>query len=340
MSNLALKMSIKASPRDIEKLVDGLGVVPSGNLDSVSAEAVGVAAVQLLLKRYDSLADYIIDMNLYVEDAVNRRAQLVVFPAYTGLLPFCFMPQYEETMRKLRPLEDKNLLDVQYISESLALFADFVYEVFSTTMSLLAARHGVYIMAGTSLIFEEDDLRHRAFLFDDRGELVGYQDKVSLNPVEQDLGLGEGAEIRTFHTPLGAVSMVVTDDIHYYETGRIAKEQGASILLNPAVFARDYTPVDAAAGLNLRVQENRVYGVQSVLVGDSGLGFPLEGPCAIYAPNDMVRNKNGILEQGSGRFAPDILCRRLNFDRLRDITNPYTADKNPTFMDKYVDRLY
>jgi predicted amidohydrolase len=158
--------------------------------------------------------------------------------------------------------------------------------------------------------------------------------------VEQDLGLEEGAEIRMFPTPLGAVSMIVADDIHYYETAKIAKELGASILLNPTVFSREYTPVDAAAGLNLRVQENRVYGVQSVLVGDSGLGFPLEGPCAIYAPNDMVRNKNGILEQGSGRFAPDILCRRLNLERLRDIINPYTADRNAAFMDKYVDRLY
>jgi predicted amidohydrolase len=250
------------------------------------------------------------------------------------------MPQYEETMRKLRPLEDKSLLDIQHLSDSLDMFADFVYEIFSATMSLLAARHGVYIMAGTSLIYEEDELRHRAFLFDDTGELAGYQDKISLNRVEQDVGLEEGAEIRTFHTPLGAMTIVVADDIHYYETGRIAKEQGANILLNPTVFVRDYTPVDAAAGLNLRVQENRIYGVQSVLVGDSGLGFPLEGPCAIYAPNDMVRNKNGILEQGKGRFAPDILCRRLNFDRIRDISNPYTADKNPTFMDKYVDRLY
>lgn len=340
MSNLAMMMSVKVSPKEIEKLVDRLGISPSGNLDNVNTEAVGVAAVQLALKRYDSLADYVVDMNLYVEDAVNRRAQLVVFPAFSGLLPFSFMPQYPDTIRKLRSPEGSGLPDMKALNDSVALFADFVYEIFAITMSLLAARHQVYIMAGTALYYEDDDLHHRAFLFDGRGDLVGFQDKVGLNALEQSLRIAEGAEIKAFDTPFGPVSIIIGDDVGYYETGRIAKGLGSRLLLNPTWFRREYTPVDAAAGLNLRVQENRLYGIQSVAVGDTGLGFALEGPCAIYAPNEIVRNKNGILEQGSGRFSPDILCRKLNVDKLADIHNPYTLDRNPDFMDKYVDRLY
>jgi hypothetical protein len=110
--------------------------------------------------------------------------------------------------------------------------------------------------------------------------------------------------------------------------------------LNPTVFPGEYTPVDAAGGLNLRVQENRAYGVQSVLTGDICPGLSLRGPCCVFAPNEIVRNKNGILEQGSGRPAPDILCRRLNLDKLAEIANPYTQDKNPAFMDRHVDMLY
>jgi len=340
MSSLARMLSVKVSPKEIERLVDRLEIAPSGNLESISSETVGVATIQLLLKRYESLADYVVDMNLYIEDAVNRRAQLIVFPAFTGMLPFTFMPQYDAAIERIRPDPYSGLPDFKSANSSLALLAEFVYEVFYYTMSILAAKHQVYIMAGTSYYYEDDALRHRAFLFADDGELAGFQDKVSLNTAEQGLKVEEGAEVKAFNTPMGTIAIAIGEDIRYYETGKIAKALGASILLNPTWFRQEYTPADAADGLNLRVQENKLYGVQSVAVGDTGLGFPLQGPCAIYAPNEIVRGKNGILEQSSGRYAPDIICRRLNLDKLSEIKNPYMLDKNTSFLDKYMDRLY
>ncbi|MDL2233618.1 hypothetical protein LJC63_08605, partial [Ruminococcaceae bacterium OttesenSCG-928-L11] len=311
MPNLAMMMSARISPKDIGKIVDRLEITPSGNMENISGEAVSVASVQVLCKRYESLTDYVIDMNLYVEDAVNRRAQLIVFPAYTGLLPLSFMPQYDTALEKLRPREDTGLPDPHALNEVLSYYSDYAYETFYTTMSALAAHHQVFIMAGSTLLFEENDLYHRAFLFDDIGECIGYQDKVSLSPLEQELEVEPGAEIRMFDTIAGPISIIIAGDAAYYETGRAATGMGARLLLHPTAFTHDYTPVDAASGINLRVQENRVYGIQSVLVGDSGLGFTLEGPSCIFAPNEVVRSKNGILEQTSGRFSPDVLCRRL-----------------------------
>jgi len=279
-------------------------------------------------------------MNLYIKDAVNRRAQLIVFPAFTGMLPFTFMPQYDASIEKIRPDPYSGLPDFKSANSSLALLAEFVYEVFYYTMSMLAAKHQVYIMAGTTFYYEDEELRHRAFLFSDDGELAGFQDKLSLNMAEQGLGFEEGAEVKVFDTPIGVVTIAIGEDVRYYEIGKIAKSMGAGILLNPTYYRYEYTPADAADGLNLRVQENKIYGVQSVAVGDTGLGFALQGPCAIYAPNEIVRSKNGILEQSSGRYAPDILFRRLNLDKLAEIKNPYTLDKNSAFLDKYVDRLY
>jgi len=340
MSSLARMLSVKVSPKEIEGLVGRLNIAPSGNLDIVTSDSVGVAAVQLLLKRYESVAEYIVDMNLYIEDAVNRRAQLIVFPAFAGLLPFTFMPQYEAGIEKIRPDPYSGLPDFKSANASLALVAEFVYEVFYYTMSMLAAKHRVYIMAGTSYCYEDEELRHRAFLFADDGQLAGFQDKVSLNTAEQGLSVNEGAEVKAFDTPMGTVAIAIGEDVGYYEVGRIAKSLGAGILLNPTWLRREYTPADAADGLNLRVQENKFYGVRSAAVGDTGLGFPLQGPCAIYAPNEIVRGKNGILEQSSGRYAPDILYRRLNLDKLSEIKSPYTSDKNSAFLDKYVDRLY
>ena len=121
---------------------------------------------------------------------------------------------------------------------------------------------------------------------------------------------------------------------------RIAARLGAKIILCPNVLINEYTPVDSSMGPNMRAQENRICAVQSSLVGETGLGFTLEGGGRIFAPNELLRHKNGVMAKTSGRHEPDIACISLDLDRLDAIRNPYTQDKNPDFLQKYIDRLY
>ena len=340
MPGFGLLATMKLSHKEISKGLDRLGIAPSGNLDTIDTEAVRVATLQLRHRAYTSLADYLADMNSYVAEAVNHRAQLIVFPAYTGLLPFSLLPQYQDQLTRLQVQEDTGLPDIQAANQCLSYFSDTVYDIYYNTMSQLAARHQVYIMAGSTLYFDEEILRHRAFLFDDVGALVGFQDKVGLNSFEQQMQVTEGPEINAFDTPLGTVSLLIAEDVQYYETARIAGALGAQLVLHPTAFAHGFTPADGAAGLNLRIQENNFYGVQSVLVGDSSLGFLLEGPCCIMAPGALAAAKNGTQDQGAGRMAREVLCVRLNLDKLAAINNPYAGDKNHSFLEKYIDRLY
>jgi predicted amidohydrolase len=339
MSSLSLLMGGKASPREIERVIDRLGIVSSGNMSLATSNDVRVAAVQLFRKSYSSIADYIVDMNLYVSDAVNRRAQLVCFPAYTGVLPATVVPQFANSSAKLRPLAS-GLPDMDDFNDTLSFFSDFVYDLYYNTMSGLAARHGVYIMAGSTLYYDGDEPRHRAFLFDDHGDMIGFQDKISLNALEDSLQIDPAPELKIFETPLGGVAILICEDANYYEPARVAKNLGARLLVSPSVFTREYTPVDMALGLNMRVQENFIYGAQSVLVGDTGLGFTVEGSGCLFAPNELLMRKNGLMAQTTGRYEPDVACAKLDYDALDLSASPYTQDKNPEFMRKYLDRLY
>ncbi len=340
MSNLALRMSYKVSPAEIDKIIGRLDIEPADTLYTASAEAVNVAALQIMLKQYTTLAEYVIDMNLYVADAVNRRAQLVCFPAYAGLLPASLAPQFANVLDKLKVPDGAKIPESSVIYETLSYFSDFIFEAYFHTMAALAARHNVYIMAGSSLYFEEEDLVHRAFLFSNTGELAGYQDKISLNDIESQLGIVPASEIRLFETPLGRLCILIGSDADYFETARIAKGLGAQMLLCPTAYSGEYNSITAALGLNMRVQEQKVYGVQSTLVGDTGFGMTLEGGTAVFAPNEMVKHKNGVISKCGGRYEPDIVGAHLNLDRLTTIKNPYTQDINRDFMHKYVDRLY
>lgn len=340
MPNLSMLAGGRVSPREIERIVNKLDLVNSGNLAYVSSEDVRVAAIQLMRKPYASIAEYVVDMNLYMADAVNRRAQLVCFPAYAGVLPASLEPHFASAAPKLRPLAATGLPDPGDLNDVLSYFSDFIFDIYYYTMSELAARHGIYIMAGSTLYFEKDEPRHRAFLFNDSGDLVGFQDKISSNPLEQSLHIEPASELKIFETPFGGVSILICEDADYFEPARIAKNLGARILLSPAVFTDEHTSVDMALGLNMRVQENNIFGVRSTLVGDTGLGFATEGAGCVFSPNQLLMRKNGILAQTSGRYEPDITCARLNYDKLHAVENPYTRDTNPELQKKYIDRLY
>lgn len=340
MTNVALLMSYKVSPREVEKIVDRLDISPAEDVEITDAEEVRVAAVQLSLKRYASLAEYVVDMNLYVADAVNRRAQLVCFPAYAGMLPAAFLPQFDSALKAVRSPEPGGPPNAEALSDCLSYFSDYIYDAYYYTMSALAARHRVYILAGSALYYENDALCHRALLFDQNGDLAGYQDKISLTDLEQNLGLEPATEVKVFSSPLGPVSILTDSDADYYEIARVARSLGARVLLHPAVFVGEYTPMRSTLGLNMRVQENRLWGVQSVLVGDTGLGFAAEGACCVFAPVELTQNRNGTFSRSNGRFEPDILCTTLNLERPHQVRNPYRQDHNIEFLEKYIDRLY
>lgn len=308
-------------------------------MSQVFKQDARVAVLQVLRKDYQSLADYIIDMNLYVADAVNRRAQLVCFPALTGILPVTLLPQFKSVQPMLRPLAATGLPDIEDLNDLLSYFSDYVFSVYFHTMSELAARHGIYIMAGSTVYFEEDELLHRAFLFNDTGDLAGFQDKLSSSALERELEIAPASEVKIFETPVGCLAILICEDADYFEPARVAKNLGAEILVNPSVFAGEHTAIDMAMGVNMRVQENFIYGAQSTLVGDTSLGFTANGAGRIFVPNAFLARKNGVLLETSGRQDPDIICARLNLDRLEEGC-PYTRDKNPEMLEKYIDRLY
>ncbi len=334
--------SSKVSLKEIERIADRLEIEASDNLAVCGSEAVGVAALQLQLRPYATLAEYVVDMNLYIADAVNRRAQLVCLPAFAGLLPLSAAPQSHGHIRGMIPkLQDPALpVDIRGLNDALSALSDYAFDAYFYTMSALAARHKVYIMGGSTLYFEGNELCHRAFLWNDEGELAGYQDKIAEGLLEVALQIPPESEVRLFETPMGPVSILIGSDADYFECARIAARLGARLLLCPGAFLNEYTPIHSSAGPNMRAQENNVFAAQSTLVGDTGLGFSLEGGGRIYAPNGLLRHKNGVAAKTSGRREPDVAALTLNLERLGEVNDPYTHDRNPGFMQRFIDRLY
>ena len=325
--------------RDLVQLIDTLQIEPSDSLSVVAPEEVRIAALQVLFRQYQSAADYVADLNVYLSDAVNRRCQMVCFPAFFGLLSLPLSPRFDPGA--LRPDPVTGLPQHALLHACLSDCSDYAYEIYFAAMSAFAARYRIFIMAGSTLYFENNLLTHRAFLFNNKGALVGAQDKLSLTPLEKALSINAAEELKAFETPLGTTCILTGSDVLHFELAAAAKSMGAQLLLNPAVFARQYTPVDTADGLNLRVQEAGLYGVQSTLVGRANT-CTLHGPACVFSPCEIAGppGNNGVVARSNGRHAPDMAVGVLNMNRLGLLCDPLTSDSNPQFISKYYDRLY
>jgi predicted amidohydrolase len=150
-----------------------------------------------------------------IDDAAARDARIVCFPE-------CYVPGYRMP-GSARPAPD-------------AAFLASAYE----TVSAAAAHARIAIVLGTER-FVEGRPRLTAMVVDNAGRLIGWQDKVQLDPTE-DAPYAPGTDRHVFH--VGGVTIGVTichEGWRYPETVRWAARRGAQIVFHPHYHEADAT---------------------------------------------------------------------------------------------------
>ena len=136
--------------------------------------------------------------------------------------------------------------------------SDLLYRPFTTTLSRLAAQHGIYLCASTIAPHVRPSISlldiHRlgrkhvgkvylpdgpgvyntAFLWGPDGSLIGTTDKVFLTESERtilDLAPGDLAAVRAFDTEMGRVGIAISLDAFTPEYLRVLDEQGTRIVI-------------------------------------------------------------------------------------------------------------
>jgi len=136
--------------------------------------------------------------------------------------------------------------------------SDLLYRPFTTTLSRLAAQHGIYLCASTiaphvrasTLLLDINRLGRKgagkvylpdgpgayntAFLWGPDGKLIGTTDKVFLTESERttlDLTPGDLAAVRAFDTEMGKIGVAISLDAFTPEYLRVLDGQGARIVI-------------------------------------------------------------------------------------------------------------
>jgi predicted amidohydrolase len=146
------------------------------------------------------------------EDAIAQAsaagADIICFPE-------CFVPGYRGMGKQVAPP------DAEFLERAWSLVAK------------AAARGNVAVVLGTERVVN-DGLRISALVINRDGTIAGFQDKVQLDPSDEEDTYCPGSERRVFHT--GALTFGIAichEGFRYPETVRWAVQQGAQLVFHP-----------------------------------------------------------------------------------------------------------
>lgn len=122
----------------------------------------------------------------------------------------------------------------------------------------LAAKYKIYILTGGIWEKRNSNFYITSYVFDDEGNELGRQDKIHLYNYEPTM-FTPGAELRIFtHEKIKTkFAVLICFDIAFFETPRLAVENGAEILLSPTLIRKEGM-YNWNIYLQARALENRV----------------------------------------------------------------------------------
>ena len=335
--NMAVKyLTSKFNPLYIENYIMSKKGGKNNNLKNINRCDIKIAAVEEKIKILRSFDEYIDRMYEFINDAVILGAQLVAFPEENGMLLLGMTPFVDKLIDGSNKGDNKIDIDLKQLAVKLT---PFIKSGFETVFSNLSKKFGIYIMAGSVMIYDKGKIYNRAYLFGPNGNIEATQDKLHLMKIEKSLGLSEGCDITVVKTKIGSIAFPVCMDATYFETFKIAKNKGAEIVIIPIANIEEYNGYLTLRGIWPRVQESNVYGLKSALTGSIG-NFKFTGKAGIYAPFGITGDKSGIVSEAKSYSDDEIVFSSINLEKLIEYVNPYNDDKNPQMYKKYYPMIY
>jgi predicted amidohydrolase len=253
-------------------------------------DSVRVAATSGLLKGFATFEAFAENISTHVRHAKDLGADLITFPEFVtaglGII--------RKDWTKWR-------------GEMITLATD------------LAARHDIWICAGSMLHLEDGKWRNTASLVTPSGEIF-HQRKMHPTPFERNTWkMKPYHEICLIDSPFGKIAMAVCYDIEFPEAVRAAAEAGAEIVLNPSWTEDEpgYWRIRTCAAA--RCIENTLFVVQSSLVGGMpeipGFEHGI-GRASVLTPSDEDFPLKGIAIESDWRVEQTAVTE-INLDTLR-----------------------
>ncbi|MEF9967578.1 MAG: nitrilase-related carbon-nitrogen hydrolase [Longicatena sp.] len=268
-----------------------------------------VSAVNFKVKKYHSIQDYQHDVESYFIEAKRQNSSLLCFPELFGMIPLLFIPFVRTFLFKKSSKVSSDTTDSKEISILNLLKKFDYYQESLLLLQHLAMKYKIYVCSGSMFVIEDNKIYNRQHLVSPEGEILGFQNKLHLVDMEKQFGLTAGDDLKTFDLPFGKLCMPICMDASYFETLRIAKKKGCTIIALPIANMEEYNYYLALRGLDMRMKEVMMNGIKSPLILDGAL--KITGVATLFQNGAIIEStttKKVISMKLSNHLNPDIQC--------------------------------
>jgi len=228
-------------------------------------------------KRIDKPKTLIGKIKEYLEKAIKKQADIIVFPGFTG----CFFQQLSCPDN----ISLKNLIKEADSTE----YIEQVKE--------LSKNYKIVICPGSYWQKEKGNIYHESCLIIN-GEVQLKQRQIYLARWERELEFSRGTKIELKEIKDWNIALIISTDVFYPQVSRMAALKGADIVISPVGFIGEKNRSLQVSGLWQEVQQNQFFAVESGFNGFLG-EQSFWGESVIYAPLEMTEKEDGYLERSS-----------------------------------------
>lgn len=188
------------------------------------------------------------------------------------------------------------------------------------TLSRLAAKHGVYLSAGS--VPERDGkgrIFNTAYVFDRQGRQIAKHRKTHLFDIDVKGGqsfresetLTAGDRVTVFDTEFGRMGLCICFDIRFPELARLMVLEGARVIFVPAAFNMTTGPAHWELNFRSRALDNQCYYVGTSNALDESFSYHCWGHSILVSPWGDVIDQMGQ--------APGYMVNEIDLGYVDDI---------------------
>lgn len=239
---------------------------------------IRIACVQYRVRQIKTFEEFANQVEYYVETAADYRSDFVLFPEL-------FTVQLLSVIERLSSIEGIRRLSKDFSAPFIEL------------MSRLSQKYGLYIIAGSHPIEEEEKLYNKCLIFDPDGNYIG-QPKLHITPSETHYwGISGGSELFVLPTPKAKIGVQICYDVEFPEATRYLADQGVDLLFVPYCTDDRHAQLRVRYCAQARAIENQIFVATAGIIGNLPSVPAMDihyGQAAVYTPSDFEFARDGI----------------------------------------------
>lgn len=213
------------------------------------------------------------------------------------------LAQVEAYMDKVMPEKPDlvtlgEMFQCPYVTQNFPLYAEEEGGDTWQRLSQLAAKHQVYLSAGTVPELDGGKVYNTAYVFDRQGRQIAKHRKVHLFDINVEGGqsfkesdtLSAGNQVTVFDTEFGKIGICVCFDFRFPELGRLMALKGAKLILVPAAFNMTTGPAHWQIMFRSQALNNQCFVAGTSPARDEASSYVAWGHSLLVSPwGDIIK---------------------------------------------------